>query len=276
MRPDPLENKLRRVVTATAVFLLAYLVSISAYQLLTGFICFLLDYEPTITFNALLDLPIRPDLWSKFRVAAVFGSGMLWLLLSGVGAFIAFSRQSGRVTLMRSFLLWYGLLSVNLLLTYMATGAAGAFDLKWGLYQGVALVFAWWKIPAIIAIPIAILATIVSIVMGYIVSPAFLKFIYSSRRAADNKGRLLFLILTYVLPILIGGVLLFPLLTEYSLILHLCIMLNLVLISFGIFLRSEYLQLGVKAHKADVLNAWPLQVFMPAGLLYLLVLFVFK
>lgn len=279
MRPDPIANKLRRFSIATALFLLAYVLCISLYQLVTGGVCMLLDYEPYITFNALLNLPIRPDLWSKFRVLAVFGGGALWLFISGIAAIAAIvllNQQKGQINLFRVFLLWFVLLTWNLLFTLIATSMAGSFDMKWGLYQGLALVISWWKVPLFFTIPMAIIACIASVIMGYLVAPEFLKLIYSSRRGADSTNRIVFLLYTYVLPIIVGGVMLLPLLTEYSLIFHMCLLLNLVLISFGVFLRSEYLQLGVKACKADVLNTIPIDIFMFNIVVYALVLLFYK
>jgi hypothetical protein len=258
VKKDPLLNQVRRLVTATLVFVLAYLVCIITHQVVTGLVCTILEYKPTITFNAILGLPIDAQYWSKFRVTAIFGAGALWLFIQSIIAFSAFSSyKSGATSMFRNWLLWLGILSANYLLVIIITLPAGDMNVNWSLYQGLAMIAMWWYIPVFITWPIAIVAALLSLLFGYLISPLILRFMFSSKAGSFAKGRKGFLISHYILPIILGTLMIVPLLNSYSWSLHAALVSNLLYMSIGIFLRSEYLKLGVMAQKQDVLNRWP-------------------
>jgi len=84
-RTDTLPNKVKRVLMALAVFFSCYVVIVTLYQLSVGALCVYFGYSPTVTFNAILGLPIEPGSWSRFSITVVFvgASLILMSLLTG-------------------------------------------------------------------------------------------------------------------------------------------------------------------------------------------------
>ena len=268
-KTDSLLSQFTRLVTTTLVFILAYLVCIVTYQAATGLACIWLGYQPKITFNAILGLPISSEHWSKLRVTAVFGMGALWMFILSILAFYAFSSyKSGATSVFRNWLLWLGILSANHLLVLIITLPAGQVNVNWSLYQGLAMIAMWWRVPIFVTIPISILAALLSLLVGYLSSPLILRFMFSSKAGSSAKGRKGFLISHYILPIFLGTMIIIPILSSYSWHFHAALIANLLYMSIGIFLYSEYLKLGVKAQKQDVMNSWPVALAITTLIVY--------
>lgn len=277
MKRDKKTSQARRLLTSTLAFILAYLVCIISHQTATGIASALFGFQPTITFNAILGLPIAPQYWSKLKVTAVFGSGALWLFIQSVIAFYAFlSYRSGATSAFRNWLLWLGILSVNYLLVLVITLPSGELNVNWSLYQDLAIIAMWWYVPTFVTIPLAIVTALLSLLLGYLISPLMLRFMFSSKAGSSVEGRKGFLVSHYILPIILGALFIAPLLDSYSWQLHAALVCNLLYMAIGIFSQSEYLTMGVMAQKHDVLNRWPIVLGTITILIYITIVTVFR
>lgn len=273
MRSNSLLSDVKRVSTSIFVVLLAYIWVVFSYQYVTGGLLLLWDYSAIITFNAIQGLPISMERWSKLRVTFLFGFGSITLLLQGILAWWGFfSYASGKTSLLKYWLLWFGYLSFNFVLVQFITISAGEFDTYWSLYQGPAMIASWWTVPVQISLPIGVSFTGLSIILGYVFCPLLLRFISSATACSEVASRNMFLFAHYVLPIVVTGALIIPLLSAYSWTLHVVLIANLLFMSIGALLRSEYIT-GIVVNRKDVLNQWSVLSAVLVVLTYFLIVF---
>ncbi|MDX2002987.1 MAG: hypothetical protein SFW35_11180 [Chitinophagales bacterium] len=164
-------------------------------------------------------------------------------------------------------------LPFNFFLTFVATCVAGEINYNWGLYQGLANIVSWFRIPIFITIPIILGAIAASVIFGYSFGKTTLRFIYSSKLGRDRSGRREFLLFSYFLPSWLGLCLLLPILSAYSVVLHIAFITNLFFIGVGMLFRSDNLRMGVKADKRDVLNHLSPAFYIGLPVIYALIIF---
>jgi hypothetical protein len=169
-----------------------------------------------------------------------------------------FNSLTGTVNIVRYYLLWGGIVFINFFLVQLIASPFGAFDYKGGLYQGLSVVLAWWKFKGLMLAPVAIITAIGLFYFGYFASNDFYKFSYSTRLNVVKRGKNLFLVQVYFLPILLSAPFLFFLSNRYSFILNIMLYLGFIIIGAGMIMRNEYNVMPEKASKADVIRRTPI------------------
>jgi len=107
-----------------------------------------------------------------------------------------------------------------------------------------------------------------SILTGYFSCDELMKFSNSTKAGSTKAGRNLFLLQVYVLPVLMGFAIVFSLSTLYSFPLHLLGFVVFFLVGVGLFIRSELIKYGIKAHRTDILNINPIVPLVFITLIY--------
>lgn len=271
---DTLLNKLLRVLTTALIFSILYIVSVATYHIIVGAFCNYFHLKSSYNFNGFIQLETNYVYWSVKRITAIFLSGPLACLSIGIYFMYLFNSLTGTVNIVRYYLLWGGIIFINFFLVQLIASPFGAFDYKGGLYQGLSVVLAWWKFKGLMLAPVAIITAIGLFYFGYFTSNDFYKFSYSTRLNVVKRGKNLFLVQVYFLPILLSAPLLFLLSNRYSFILNIMLYLGFLIIGAGMIMRNEYNVMPEKATKADVIKRIPIiEALVAVGLWYFIFTF---
>ena len=255
---DTFLNKIKRIVTTISIFTVAYIASNSVYHIVVGSFCNYFNLHADFNYNGFISIETDYQYWSIKRVTAIFGAGPIICLFIGIYFLYLFNKLIGTVTIVRYYVLWCSILFINFFLVQLISSPFGAFDYKSSLYQGLSVVFAWWRFQGIILAPLAILTAVGLFFFGYFASNDFYKFSFSNKINVAKKGRNLFLLQIYFIPVLLSAPALFLLSDRFAFILHVFNFIGLLIIGFGMVMRNEFNIMPEKATKSDVINRIPL------------------
>ena len=255
---DTFTNKLLRILTTVFIFSAFYIISLATYHIVVGAFCNYFHLKSNYNYNGFLHLETNYMYWSIKRITVIFLSGPFVCLSIGIYFIYLFNSLTGTVNIVRYYLLWGGIVFINFFLVQLIASPFGAFDYKGGLYQGLSVVLAWWKFKGLMLAPVAIITAIGLFYFGYFASNDFYKFSYSTRLNVVKRGKNLFLVQVYFLPILLSAPFLFFLSNRYSFILNIMLYLGFIIIGAGMIMRNEYNVMPEKASKADVIRRTPI------------------
>lgn len=255
---DSIFNKILRIICTAFIFSTFYMLSIALYHYVVGNFCNYFHLRATFNFNGFIDLESDYQYWNLKRITAIFMAGPLACLFIGIYCMYKFSKMTGGVNIKRYYFLWGGIVFINFFLVQLISSPFGAYNYKGGLYQGLSVVFAWWKFKGLMLAPLAVITATGLFYFGYFSSNDFYKFSFSSRMNVVKKGRNLFLLEVYILPVLISAPFLWYLSNTYSFILNIFLYLGFLIIGIGMIYRNEFNIRSEKASKSDVIRRIPI------------------
>ena len=232
-----------------------------------------IDYIKCKTCGHVDDVPVEYVYWNMKRIAFISSIGPISCLLLCVLARHFFNKYQGHINLIRYFILWFYILSLNFFLILLLSSPFGVDYYSSSLYQGLTAVFAWMHFKSPILAPVAIASSLALILFGYNTGNLFLKFSFSFKNNSVKKGRNIFITQAFTLPYIIASPFLFFLTNSFSFILNVFVFLGLILITIGMYLRNEYEVVSEKAKKSDVLNTYPVLEIIIASALWSFVFF---
>lgn len=272
-RKDTFYFKLKRVLTGALVCIISYISIISFYQVITSYCYSYFFVDATVNYNIVDDVPVEYVFWNMKRIAFISSIGPISCLLLCVLARHFFNKYQGHINLIRYFILWFYILSLNFFLILLLSSPFGVDYYSSSLYQGLTAVFAWMHLKSPILAPVAITSSLALILFGYNTGNLFLKFSFSFKNNSVKKGRNIFITQAFTLPYIIASPFLFFLTNSFSFILNVFVFLGLILITIGMYLRNEYEVVSEKAKKSDVLNTYPVLEIIIASALWSFVFF---
>lgn len=268
---DSIANKLFRIITTASIFSVMFILCMAMYHIVVGAFCNYFHLNAEFNFNGFIELESDYQYWSVKRVTAIFLSGPIMCLITGIYFLYLFNSLTGTVNIVRYYLLWGAVAFINFFLVQLIVSPFGALDYKGGLYQGLSVVLAWWKFKGLMLAPVAIITAIGLFYFGYFSSNDFYKFSYSSRINVVKRAKNLFLLEIFFVPIIVSAPFLFLLSTRYSFILYLMTYIGYLIIGAGMIMRNEFNVMPIKASKEDVVNKFPILEFLVASALWVFI-----
>jgi hypothetical protein len=251
-------HKARRVLYSALVFTICYISVVMLYQQLLKTFFVMYGYtEAEATYNQLNNLPIDPYQWNRRAVTIIFGGVPLIFFILGITFVSVLWMLKDVYNTLRFVVLWMIILCFNLFYTSILITPAGNANYITGLYNGFAVVAAWWHVKNILLIPLVIFFMVISILTGLLIGYEFLKFSHSKSLLESNKGRNLFLTQTFLLPVLVGAIPLVMLTNKYSFVLHAVFIANLLLMGMGMYIRNEIDKRGAQTVRSYTLTKAP-------------------
>jgi len=252
-------HKARRVLYSALIFTICYIAVVMLYQQILKTFFVMYGYtEAEATYNQLNNLPVDPFQWNRKVVTLIFGGVPTIFFLLGI-VFVSLLWWMEEVyNNIRLVILWLAVLSFNLFYTSVIISPAGNASYITGLYNGFAVVAAWWYVKNIFLIPLVVFFIALTLSSGFLIGFEFLKFSHSKSLLESVKGRNLYLTQTFLLPVLVGAIPLIMLTSKYSFVLHAVFIANLLLMGSGMFIRNEIDRRGAQTVRTNTLNRIPL------------------
>jgi hypothetical protein len=173
-------HKGKRVLISTLIFTVCYIAVVLLYQLILKTFFLMYGYtEAEATYNQLQNLPIDPNEWNRRVVTLIFGGVPTIFFFLGIVFVAMLWFMKNNYNTIRLAVLWLATLSFNLFYTSVLISPAGNANYITGLYNGFAVVAAWWYMKNIFLYPIVVLFMVISIVTGLLIGYEFLKFSHS-------------------------------------------------------------------------------------------------
>lgn len=232
--------------------------------------------EAEATYNQLNNLPVDPYQWNRKLVTLIFGGVPSIFFVLGIVFVLVLWFMKRIYNVIRLFVLWLAILCFNLFYTSVIIAPAGNANYITGLYNGFAVVAAWWYVKNIFLIPLVVMFVVISILTGVLISFELLKFSHSKSLLESVKGRNLYLTQTFLLPVLAGAIPFIMLTNKYSFVLHAVFIANLLLMGAGMQIRSEIDRRGAQTVRTNTLNQIPLIEAIIALLLWGFVYWFFR
>ncbi len=233
-------SRTRRIIINSLFIAVVYVLAVCTYMVLTAAACWLLGQKAIPTYNEILNLNRDYDYWSKPRVIVAFGSAPILMLLMGV-LLLRFSRIRYRVRPMRFFLFWWSIACINFFLTNLVIVPASHISFLWGAFQGFATIAAWFYLPFGAGLAIAVVGLLLAMGFGFFIRQRFFRYYFPVGQEDDFSiaiGRAYFLEMFW-LPLALAVVPLLLLTNEYSISLHLCILLVYVCFGIGLSIKKQ-------------------------------------
>ncbi len=252
-------HKARRVLYSALIFTVCYIAVVVLYQQLLKTFFVMYGYtEAEATYNQLNNLPVDPFQWNRKVVTLIFGGVPSIFFILGIVFVSVLWWMEEVYNNIRLVILWLAVLSFNLFYTSVIIAPAGNASYITGLYNGFAVVAAWWYVKNIFLIPAVVFFIALTLFTGFLISFEFLKFSHSKSLLENVKGRNLFLTQTFLLPVLVGAIPLIMLTNKYSFVLHAVFIANLLLMGAGMYIRNEIDRRGAQTVRTNTLNRIPL------------------
>lgn len=140
-------HKTRRVLYSALIFTICYIAVVMLYQQILKTFFVMYGYtEAEANYNQLNNLPVDPLQWNKKVVTLIFGGAPSLFFILGIVFVSLLWRMEEVYNNIRLVILWLAVLSFNLFYTSVIISPAGNASYITGLYNGFAVVAAWWYI----------------------------------------------------------------------------------------------------------------------------------
>jgi hypothetical protein len=272
---DNMQNKIKRALTTTSIFIILFLSALALYHGAIGFATDYFGVDAKYNINGFSNLDMHFTNWSVKRATLVFSLGPILVLLAGLFFLIKLFNHKSLPNMGRYITLWGSIIFLNVFFIQLAnTPLSGKNYEMLSLYHGFAVVFAWWKFSGILLVPFSILAVFILFLFGYFIGDNFLSFSFSSKINVTQKGKLAFLFNVYFLPLFLSMPFVFLITNRTSIIFNILLYIGFMIVGAGIAFNYENSRTVKKANKADLLNGYHLEKHF-AALLFFAVVYIF-
>ena len=278
---DSLNNQLKRIGVSAFQLITAFIISNILLRLFTGAAAWLIGFSTNLTYNGVTVSPGNFHHWYLRNIIAVHFVPPVLCLLLGIlvfGILTAFDT----VKRIHIFLFWLATCLVNICLAQLLFAPLGAGGESSEFFQTFSIFGSYLHMGAGGMIFFTLVAFIGSVFWGSSVCDEVLKFTFSAQILRTQKGKNFIVLQVYVIPALLciaplvllhgstklyHGSNIFP---------SLITILNLLVISLGMFFRNSVDFAVLDFEGSDVLNRVPVLEFIPAAIAWTLVFVYFR
>lgn len=272
----------QKTIIQSCIYFVAYVVTFLLLQHLTVALINLFGHNAIATFNQIENISSNADDWQRNQVTYGLSTGPLLLTIFSF-FLLAVTREFFKgASVLKYVLVWLTVISFNFFLVGLTTNFAGKISYYWGLYQGFAVVFAWWDVSFVIMFAIAVFSILLSILFGFLMHYEFLIFSTSIRKLKSYKERIKVLSINFLLPSFLGTIIILSLCNSYSYSLHIGVFINLCFIFLGLILRFNsditYLRMRfnlLENGNSSYKNIFNFPIYFPVAFAVIIWLFVF-
>lgn len=262
MVKDTTRDQVLRVLYSTVIYITSYILVTYVHQYAKGLMSIAFEYEPTINYYGIYNLPISASQWTKWGVLFVFTIGPVVGLLVGLASLQinAYLREAN--TIIKVYALWISIHGVALFASFCITGTFGTGDYTAPFYYGFAVVASWLHLDKGLMIPVTLMGILLLIGFGLMIIVAFLSLSFSRKLAINYKGRREFLLQTAFLPWLFGSIVtvlisLPPNMAMRDFMVHFFRNGSIIFILMGMRFRLDYIVGSIQVHSFDVFKKRP-------------------
>ena len=197
-------SRLARTVNSAVCFSLAYVVLTYLLWFVMGLTGRLYKFDSFIYYYGIKFI-LNSNTWNVSKVAIVFSSGPFFVLLLGLLGLFLFMRMKEIRTMLNVLFAWTFIIGVSIFISQFVIAALGIYSYNSLYYQGLAVSFAWLKVPVFLIYLLNALLIIPIIYLGVNCSRLFLVFSYSYAKVNNLSGRRKYFFEIAVAPFIVGS-----------------------------------------------------------------------
>lgn len=242
------QSRVSRTVNSTACFSLTYVIITYLLWFAMGITGKLYKFDSLIYYYGITFI-LNSHAWSPLKVASVYCAGPFSILIIALLGIYLFGKMKKIKTILNLFFLWLFIVGMGIFLSQFIIAALGIYKYHSLYYQGLAVSFAWLKIPVSIVYALNALALVFVVYIGVNCARPFLAFSYSYSKVNSHARRRKYFfeiaLVPYILGSLITIIAIFPKDWSAKNVLILLASTHLIYIAaIGIILAIGYLSLA--------------------------------
>lgn len=231
------QERNNRIINSAIAYLAAFAIVYVSFNIVTALFAkrYQLFYK---LFFFKVEFTQNYDLWTIEAVLKTFISGPVFCLIAGVLALFIQKFYRKRPGILKLFWLWLGVHFLNFFCAQMVlmpiknTGSQGIN----ASYLGIVADYMYWEdFSKLIA---SIIASLVLILIGSVVSKPFVQITNSTQHVSKNENRIIYLFQTVFLPYVMGSAITLVYFSDGSFILNLALVFSLFVVIVSVFINA--------------------------------------
>ncbi len=231
------QERNNRIINSAIAYLAAFAIVYVSFNVVTALFAkrYQLFYK---LFFFKVEFTQNYDLWTIESVLKTFISGPVFCLIAGVLSLFIQKIYRKRPGILKLFWLWLGVHFLNFFCAQMVlmpiknTGSQGIN----ASYLGIVADYMYWEdFSKLIA---SIIASLVLILIGSVVSKPFVQITNSTQHVSKNENRIIYLFQTVFLPYAMGSAITLVYFSDGSFILNLALVFSLFVVIVSIFINA--------------------------------------
>ena len=200
---EKLSSKLARVLNSAISFVIAYMIIIFLFSIVTAFVGKLFGFDANISYAG-LKFELGRHKWNAFNITVIWSFGTIFTALLGGFFFYVFSEFKSRTHLANLVFLWAAVIAISIvaaqgILPCMEPGE------RLACYTNLTVVYNWLSIPLPVAYILAAVFVTFLVFFSIYTSKAFLAFSYTFSKVNKAARKRKYFFETVLLPYLLGG-----------------------------------------------------------------------
>lgn len=233
-------------------------------------------YTLKVTYSHVTVLPHDIHYWSLPRVVVIYFIPNIFCLILGIIIFNLLVSENQIVNRFRLFLFWFALCLVNTFFAHLLFSPFGIGGKSMTFYQSFAIVGSWMGFNPGIMSGLAVLAIIAGILWGVAICKEVLRFSFSSKLIATQKGKHIIVLQFVIVPMIISFIPMIALFQFNYIPLASFSFISMLFIIFGMLVRNTTNWTVVRCNREDVLNHFPIIELIVCVPLWLVIFIYFK
>lgn len=273
-KKEKTESKFGRIANSAMSFVLAYMVVLFLFSLVTALTGKLFGFDSNISYSG-VRFDIGRHKWDLANISVVWSIGTIFTSLLGGLFFYLFSQFKSRIYLANLFFLWGAVISFSIV---VAQGILPSIEPgeQLACYTNLSVVFAWLSIPLPLIYITSVIFGAFMIFFSIYTSKPFLAFSYTFSKVNRSTRKRKYYIETVIIPYILASlvILVYTSHTYPSPNFH--IINQIYLICIGFSLAISFLVINITDMKTEeVMRYKNLQTINPALFIIFILALIF-
>ena len=244
------ESKFARILNSAMAFVIAYMIIIFLFSLVTGLMCKLFGIDTLISYAGITKFDIGRHKWDSLSVFMVWSFGTFFTAILGGLFYYAFSQFRSTVNLANLVLLWAAVIAFSIV---AAQGLLPCLEpgQRLACYTNLAVIFAWWSVPVWLMYVLCFFFMLFLAFFSIYASKPFLAFSYTFSKVNKTSRKRKYYFETVIIPYLLASavLLMYHSFTYPSVNFH---VLNVVYLAcVGISITVSFLVINISDMKSE-------------------------
>ena len=198
------QSRLARTVNSAACFSFAYVLITYLLWFATGLSGWFFKFDSFVYYYGVRFI-LNTKNWNAFKAVTVYSAGPLAVFFIAMICHYLYRQMKEIRTILNLFFLWVFMIGASVFLGQFIIAALGIYHYDSLYYQGLAVVFAWLKLPVFLVYILNVMVLIAIIYLGVSSSRMFLSFSFSYSKVNSLSRRRKYFFETGLAPFILGA-----------------------------------------------------------------------
>ena len=198
------QSRVSRTVNSTVCFSLAYVILTYLLWFVPGLTGLAYKFDSFVYYYGIKFI-LNGHGWTKLTAASLYASGSVCILALALTAIFLFSRLKEIRSIANLFFLWVFIVGISIFISQVIMAGIGMYHYNSIYYQGLAVSFAWLRIPASVVYTMDVLVIMLLVYIGVNSARPFLIFSFSFSKVNNLERRRRYFFETALVPYILGS-----------------------------------------------------------------------